>query len=355
VSPTTTSELSVPSRTRRVVVKADAIELEEADLPELAVDEALVQMVVTGVCGSDTHATRGRHPFLPLPYHPGHEVVGIVRSLGADVRNLDVGDRVTVEPTLSCRQCKQCLAGRTNQCEKLQFFGCGWPQGGMADYFTIRANQLHLVPSGFTDEQAALIEPLATPVHAVNLVGGVDGKTVVILGSGVIGLLLVSLTKACGAKRVIVSDPLTAKRKLAVQFGADAAMDATRPDLVAAITVELAESADVVFDCVAVQQTLDQAVALATRAGTVTVVGVPTGPLNIQLPAVQDQQLRIQGCATYVAQDFDQATRLIAEGTIPVGDIVTATVDLEDAATAFALSASGEHLKVLVRATAPHP
>jgi len=350
VTPTMNSNAVIPSRIRRVVVKPGAIELEEVDLPAPAADEALVQMVVTGVCGSDTHAAQGRHPFLPLPYHPGHEVVGIVRSLGVAVVSLNVGDRVTVEPTLPCLLCKQCLAGRTNQCEKLQFFGCGWPQGGMADYFTIRSDRLHLVPDCFTNEQAAIIEPLSTPVHAVNLVGGVDGKAVVILGSGVIGLLLLRVTRAWGAKRVIVSDPLPAKRDLALRFGADAALDAADPDLVAAITAELGESADVIFDCVAVQQTLDQAVALAFRAGTVAVVGVPTDPLKIQLPTIQDQQLRVQGCATYVAQDIDQAITLIAEGSIPVNDIITASVDLEEAATAFALSASGDHLKVLVRA-----
>ena len=178
-------------------------------------------MTVTGICGSDIHAVHGRHPFVSLPYHPGHEVVGVVESTGDEVTTVAPGHRVTIEPTLPCGRCKMCTTERSNLCENLQFFGCGWNQGGMADYFTIPADRLHRVPDDLDDVTAVLIEPLSTPVHAVRLAGGVAGKSVAILGAGPIGLLLLAVVRAHGAKRVVVTDVLPAKREHALSLGAD--------------------------------------------------------------------------------------------------------------------------------------
>ena len=157
---------------RQVTVYADRIDVAtDAAVPSPKAHEALVRSVVTGICGSDTHAAHGRHPFIPIPYHPGHEAVGVVEALGSQVNGLAVGQRVTVEPDLPCWTCKMCTTGRQNLCESLQFFGCGWEQGGMADYFTVAANRLHAVPDELDDATAALIEPLSTPLHAVRLAG----------------------------------------------------------------------------------------------------------------------------------------------------------------------------------------
>ena len=110
-------------------------------------------------------------PFSSRPYYPGHEVVGAVVAVADGVGNVAIGDRVTIEPTLPCWHCKSCRTGKENLCENLQFFGCGYREGGMADVFSAPAARLHKVPDDFTDFQAALIEPLATPVHAVRLAG----------------------------------------------------------------------------------------------------------------------------------------------------------------------------------------
>src|SRR5438132_2743838 len=118
-----------PPLMRRVVVHADRIEVvTDALVPSPRSHEVLVRSVVVGVCGSDTHAAHGRHPFIPIPYHPGHEVVGVVEALGSDAGGVEVGRRVTVEPDLPCWECKMCTTGRQNLCENLQFFGCGWEQ-----------------------------------------------------------------------------------------------------------------------------------------------------------------------------------------------------------------------------------
>jgi 2-desacetyl-2-hydroxyethyl bacteriochlorophyllide A dehydrogenase len=342
------AETGVPTTMRRVVVSAGGVIVETAPVPQPRANEALVEMRVAGVCGSDTHAAHGQHPFVPLPYRPGHEVVGTVVGVGRDVSSLPVGARVTAEPTLPCWVCKMCTTGRSNLCEDLRFFGCGYEQGGMADYFTIPADRLHVVPSNLDDLQAALIEPLATPVHAIKLIGDVAGKAVVILGAGTIGLLLLAAVRHRGARRVVVTDVLHSKRERAQRLGADAVVDPTRADVVQRVRAALGESADVVFDCVAVQATIDQAIGIALKAGTVVVVGVPTRGVCVPLPLVQDQQVRIQGTATYLPQDYRDAIEILGTGAIRTEDIVTAIRPLDDAAEAFEMSSGGEQVKVVL-------
>lgn len=141
---------------RRVVVTAGGVRVVEAPEPAPGPGEALMRMVAAGVCGSDTHALRGRHPNVTVPYAPGHEVVGVVTRVAPEVTAVKVGQRVVVEPYLPCWECKQCRAGRQNLCERLGFFGCGSAQGGMAEAFTIDARRLHVVPGELDDVAARL-------------------------------------------------------------------------------------------------------------------------------------------------------------------------------------------------------
>jgi 2-desacetyl-2-hydroxyethyl bacteriochlorophyllide A dehydrogenase len=340
--------MAVAERMRRVVVSPDSIDVVDAPTPQPMSGEVLVHSVVSGICGSDTHAAHGRHPFIDLPYHPGHEVVGVIAALGPGVDRLEVGQRVTVEPDLPCWDCKQCRRGMQNLCENLRFFGCGYDQGGMADYFTIPANRLHVIPDELDYRAAALIEPMSTPVHAVRIAGDVRDKAVVILGAGTIGLLVLAVVRAHGARRVVVTDPLPDKLARASRLGADAVLDARSGDLVAQARAALGESADVVFDCVAITPTVRQAVEMASKGGTVVIVGVPADDVNVPLPVVQDHQIRIQGSATYLPEDYAESIRLLVDGDLRVEDIVTAEVPLTRVADAYALSSGGEHVKVLV-------
>jgi 2-desacetyl-2-hydroxyethyl bacteriochlorophyllide A dehydrogenase len=333
---------------RRVVVSADAIDVVSAEVPVAAAGEVLVRTALAGVCGSDTHAAHGRHPFIKLPYHPGHEVIGTIEAVGPGVENLAPGQRVTVEPDLPCWNCKMCLSGRQNLCENLGFFGCGAPQGGMADYFTIDAKRIHAIPDELDDRTAALIEPLSTPVHAVRLAGDLAGKAVAILGAGTIGLLVLAVVRARGARMVVVTDMLASKRERAMKLGADAALDASSVELVGDVRAQLGESADVVFDCVAVEQTVQQAIGMAAKGGTVVIVGVPSRAVSIPLPLIQDQQIRLQGSATYLPEDYEDSIRLLRDGRVRADDMVTAVLPVARVADAFELSAAGEHVKVLV-------
>jgi L-iditol 2-dehydrogenase len=333
---------------RKVVVTPDGVQVVPAPEPAPGPGEVLVRTAVSGVCGSDTHALHGRHPNVTPPYAPGHEVVGVVTAVAPDVTTVQPGRRVTVEPDLPCWACKQCRAGRENLCENLGFFGCGSEQGGMADLFTIDARRVHVVPEDLDDATAALIEPLSTPVHAARLAGPLQGKAVAILGAGTIGLLTLRVARHRGARRIVMTARSAQRRDRATTFGADAVVDASLPDAADRVREALGESADVVFDCVAEESTLHQALAIANKGGTVVVVGVPPGDVRLPLALVQDSQLRIQGSATYLPEDYADAIGLLQAGVVTSADFVTAVRPLEEAAAAFADADSGNHIKVLV-------
>lgn len=337
------------STNRRIVVTAvKAMELRDEPMPMPAAGEIRARSTYIGVCGSDTHAFHGRHPFIPIPYLPGHEATGVVEELGEGVTSVAVGDRIVVEPTLPCWECKTCRNGAENLCENLQFFGCGYPQGGMADQFVVRADRLHVIPDGISDLGAALIEPLSTPVHACRLAGPLKGRAVAILGAGTIGLLTLAVARWSGASKVVVTDPLAAKREIALRLGADAVVDALAPDVAAQVRTALRESADVVFDCVAVKSTTLAAIDMALKGGTVVIVGVAAADFELPIRTIQDQQIRIQGSATYVSQDYAIAIEMIESGAVRAQDFITGQFPLEQAEQAFEASTSGEHIKVLI-------
>ena len=280
-------------------------------------------------------------------------MVGIIADVGSGVDSLAAGQRVTVEPDLPCWTCKQCTTGRENLCENLQFFGCVHDQGGMADYFTIDARRVHVLPDDMSYRTAAMIEPLSTPVHAVRIAGDVRDRAVAILGAGTIGLLLLRVAVAHGAKRVVVTDMLADKRERALALGADRVVDAAAPDAVEQVRAELGESADVVFDCVAAAPTVRQAIGMASKGGTVVIVGVPTGDVSVPLAIVQDHQIRIQGSATYLPEDYAESIDLLQRGDVRADDFVTSVVPMESVSDAFDQSISGHHIKVLVSIDAP--
>jgi threonine dehydrogenase-like Zn-dependent dehydrogenase len=140
------------------------------------------------------------------------------------------------------------------------------------------------------------------------------------------------------------------KRELARRLGADWVYDAVAPNLVAAVRDDLGTSADVVFDCVSTQSSMDQAVAMAVKGGTIVVIGVPAAPVTVPLPEIQDLQVRIQGSATYTRDDMAGAIAMLAAGLVNPDDIITARYPLAEVAAAFAAASSGRQVKVVVAA-----
>ena len=231
-------------------------------------------------------------------------------------------------------------------------FGCGTAAGVMAEYFIVPERNVVMLPDELADLQAALIEPLSTPVHAVRLAGpDLTGQTVVILGAGTIGLLTLVVARQHGAATVVMTNRSAPKRERALALGADAAFDPRDPGVLDAIRAELGgENAGVVFDCVAVRDTVDQALALVLKGGTVMVVGVPPGPVTLPLPDLQDRQIRLQGSAVYLPADYTEAIGLLAAGVVRPEDFVTAQYPLAEAAAGFGAAASGQQIKVVLTA-----
>ncbi|GAB3141540.1 alcohol dehydrogenase catalytic domain-containing protein [Amycolatopsis stemonae] len=330
---------------RRVVVRGlDDIEVVAEPVPRPGPGEVRVRPTVVGVCGSDTHACLGSHPFIDLPYRPGHEVVGVVDLVGEHVGGFTPGDRVVVEPNLACGRCVQCRAGRYNICAELKVFGCQTP-GGLADRFVIDAGRLHPVPDSLSDVDAVLAEPLATPVRAVRSAGDLTGKSIAVLGAGPIGLLVLAAARAAGAARIAVTDLRASKRDRAAELGADVVADG------AGSLAHLAGSADVVFDCVARRASLAQAVSLVVKGGEIVVVGVGSpGETAVRLDLVQDREIVVRGSLMFVAEDFTRSLRLLTEGAVRAEDIVTSVFDgLDTAAAAFRATTDPEECKVLIR------
>lgn len=305
--------------------------------------EVLVATRLVGLCGTDLHAVQGDHPFIDLPYSPGHEAVGIVDAVGEGVEGVAVGDRVVIEPNLYCGTCANCLAGAYNICDELIVFGCQSP-GGMSDYFLIDASRLHAIPANLPDAYAALIEPLATPAHAVAKAEVSEGTKVAVLGAGTIGVLVALVSKARGARQVVITDTDPMKRERALRLGIDVALS---PAEFSQQTAD-APDFDVVLDCVANAPSSAQAVGAVRKGGTMIVVGVPAESLMFPLHLVQDRELRVLGTLMYTKDDFEWAMEFLAGRPAGLDDLITSYYGLEEAGAALAAALSGSEGKVVV-------
>ncbi|WP_326646974.1 alcohol dehydrogenase catalytic domain-containing protein [Streptosporangium sp. NBC_01755] len=326
----------------------ELVEVREVPIPRPEAGEVLVRMAYAGICGSDLHTLRRGHPWLPYPIAPGHEASGVVAEAGPGTAGLAVGDAVYLRPSLHCGQCFYCRRGRENLCANLVGIGSHRP-GAFADYFAVPYAALAPVPTGVSLRAAAMTEPLATAVHAVGLAAGrggrLDGCTVAVLGGGTIGQCVLLAALDAGAGAVAVTDPVAGKRALATRLGAVAALDAADPALEAGLAGVLGGRPDVVFDCVATAGSLGVAISLSSRGGSVIVVGVGHGPLEVAIEAIQDQEIRIAGSAMYVPDDFTAAERLIAAGA-PVDRLVTSVCLVGDAPDALRTAATGTEVKI---------
>ncbi|WP_314451465.1 alcohol dehydrogenase catalytic domain-containing protein [uncultured Microbacterium sp.] len=352
LAPTAAGDGATSTFRRAVAVPFEGLYLEDADVLVPRPDEVLVRSSIVGICGSDTHALSGTHPFLTSAYVPGHEAVGLVAGVGAEVEGLTVGQRVILKPNVSCGTCVNCLAGRSNACEKLTWIGCDpsrqW-SGAMATEFVAPGRNLFPVPDGVDDHTAVLVECLATPVHAARIAGDLDGAHVVVLGAGTIGVLCVVAALHAGATSVVVTDMDEGKLERARRIGAHGAVLASAPDADAQVIRALGNpTADVVLDCVANERSFAQSVALLRRAGSLVVVGVPARDASLPMPLIQDWEIRVQGCAAYTEADVRTAIDIAAAGGLPADEIISQVFELEKVADAFAAATNDSSGKVLI-------
>lgn len=334
------------------LTKPQQLVAEEVQNPVPGPGETVIAVKTVGICGSDIHAYYGQHPYISCPIVPGHEFAGIVTQVGDGVDEAWLGKRVTALPSLVCGQCYNCRTGRFNICQELKVIGCQ-SNGALAEFVKAPADKLFPLPEEMTWEEATLIEPLAVAVHAVRTPGDIVGQRVVVYGGGTIGLLVMQVAKAYGAKEAILSEPNPLRRNLAKQLGADYVIDPTEVQPAKWLDSKFGpEGVDLSFECVGIEATVHQAILSNRKGTTIVIVGVFSKPVMVDMGLVQDRELRLLGTLMYTKTDFTEAIELLSKDKVHGLPLVTHRLDFADALQAFDIieKEKGNCVKLLIKA-----
>ena len=256
------------------------IQLMEVPEPKLVRDDdVLIKIRTVGVCGSDVHyyeTGRIGSQVVEYPFAVGHECAGTVAAAGRSVKTVKPGDRIAVEPAISCGLCDQCLLGRPHTCRKLRFLGCPkQAEGSLSEYIVMPERCCYRISDRTTFYEAALSEPLAIGVYAVKLDAPMKGTKAGILGAGPIGLSVLLPAKAQGTVTIYAADKINSRLDLAERAGAVRGGNPDAEDVVARIKEKEPAGLDVVFECCGRQEALDQAVELLKPGGKLMLIGIP--------------------------------------------------------------------------------
>lgn len=328
--------------------KIGALSVRDVEKPVPKADELLVRVEACGICGTDRHLFLGEFPSHP-PVTLGHEFSGIIEAVGSDVTAFRVGMRVTGDPNIACGACEQCQIGRVNLCHNLQAIGIH-RNGGFAQYVIVPQNQAYALPLSLDPLFGAFCEPLACCLHGVDLAKLRTGSSVIVIGGGVIGLLVVQLARLAGATRVILITRNAAKRELAQTLGATATVDpAQAVDAITAPQGLLPGGADVVFECAGLAQTVEQAPLLVRRGGMVVILGVLPSGMKVQIEPF-DLLFREVSLITSFLNPHTQgrAADLIATGAVQVAPLISRTIGLDQAVHAISNPAGDGEIRSLV-------
>ena len=330
--------------------KPHQLNVTHKDVRKLNNDEVLVKVTACGVCGTDLHIVEGSSRSSP-PVVLGHEYAGIVADAGKESNGFTVGDHVAIDPNIACGTCFYCRRGEVHLCKRLRALGVDI-DGGMAEFSIVPSSQLYRLPGTMAAEQAAFIEPLSCAVHGIDRARIRTGDTVVILGGGTVGLLLLQLARISGASRVIVVEPVEWKRTIASRIGADEALDPNAVDVFQNVRDLTGEGADVVIECAGRPETVALSLKLARRGGTVEWFGVcPLGEMVQMEPNnVYFKELTIVG--SYVnPHTFDRSTALVAANKVSFDHFVVHKFPLDGVHEALKALAEGKTIKSLVLPT----
>ena len=332
-----------------VMTSPGVIEFNEVPVPDMGDDQIKVRMKRIGVCGSDIHVNHGKHPYTSYPVVQGHEVSAKVVEVGKNVTNVKVGDKVTIQPQVVCGKCYPCTHGMYNDCEVLKVMG--FQTTGMAsDYFVCDAKKALKLPDDMSWDHGAMIEPLAVAVHAVRRFGNVEGKTALVLGGGPIGNLVAQTLKAQGATKVMISELSAYRLETAEKCGIHTVNPAEKDLHEEMISYFGPDGADVIFECIGINPTMDQAIRYARKGSDIIVVGVFGDLGTINMGFVQDHELRLIGTAMYREEDYIDAIRLVGEGKIAFDPLITHHFKFDDYKKAYDLidEAKDKAMKVII-------
>lgn len=309
---------------QQVMTAPKNITFREIDIPEPGPDQVLVKIKRIGVCGSDIHVYHGQHPYTSYPVTQGHEVSGKIIKLGEYVKDLEVGQRVTIEPQVFCGRCHPCLHGKYNLCENLKVMGFQ-TTGTASEYFAVDSSKITPLPEGMSYDDGAMIEPLAVTVHAAKRFPDIKGAKVAILGAGPIGILLAQSVKACGASEVLITDISDYRLSLAKSLGADYAVNTRDNDFAKVLTDAFGpDKADVIYDCAGTDITMNQAIQNARKGSTIILVAVFANMANVDLAKLNDSELDLNTTMMYRHEDYVDALRFVNEGKIQLAPLATA-------------------------------
>lgn len=315
-----------------------------ADVPDPAPrpTEIVVRVECCGICGTDLHILAGEFPPTPYPITPGHEFAGEVVARGPDIApDLPLGSRVAVDPSLYCGWCRRCRAGRDNLCENWAAIG-DTTNGAFAEFVAVPAVNAYRLPEHLDAQYGAMAEPLSCAVHGLRRLGPVVGDSVVVIGAGPMGLLLVQLLLHAGAGPVAVVDRITGRLDVALKLGATQAVsDASALD---------GARFDVAVDATGVPGAIETAIGLLDRGGRMLVFGVSPAEAAIRVSpfCIYNDELTIVGSMA-VLRSFGQAVDLLASGAVDPRSLLGEPLPLERFGAAVNRVRAGEGIKWHIR------
>jgi 2-desacetyl-2-hydroxyethyl bacteriochlorophyllide A dehydrogenase len=313
-------------------------------------NQVRVNIKYCGVCGTDIHIYEGdggSSAVIP-PIVIGHEFSGIVSGIGKDVKNIKVGDRVTVDPNDNCGECYFCRNAQGHFCINSIGVGTTYP-GGFAEYVTIREKQIFKIPDHLSYETAALVETVSCCLHGIDICNIKTGQSVLIIGAGPIGLLMLQLAKMSGAGKIIVSEISREKRELALNYGANLVIDPLNEDI-GTVLNENTTNVDCVIECAGTIKTIEQAIKYAGKGATVMMFGLvaPEAIASIKPYEIFKKEIRLT--SSFInPYTFDRAIEVLALGKVKVDDIVTDIIPLDKINEVFEDSSYRRRGKVLIK------
>ena len=331
------------------------IKMEERDIPKAKDNEVLVKLEYVGICGSDLHyyETGAIGDFVVKPpFVLGHEPGGTVVEVGKDVKHLKVGDRVALEPGKTCGHCEFCKTGRYNLCPDVVFFATPPVDGVFQEYVAHEADLCFKLPENVSTLEGALIEPLAVGFHAAMQGGARAGQTVVVMGSGCIGLVTMMALKAMGVSKVYVVDIMEKRLEKALELGADGVINGKEKDAVEEV-MKLTDGrgCDLVIETAGTQITTVQAMRMTKKGATIVLVGYSkTGEMTLPISMALDKELTFKTVFRY-RHIYPMAIEAVAAGKVNLKGIVTDIFSLDEAQKAmdYSVNNKADVVKAVIR------
>ena len=321
------------------------LRLSDEPVPAPGPGMSLVKVTAVGICGSDLHwwAEAGiGDAVLADPLVPGHEAAGTVA--GGPRR----GERVAIDPAITCGTCRACRSGYRNLCTRILFAGHGSQDGAMREYLAWPSDLLHPLPDALTDADGAMLEPLGVAIHAADLGHLRLGGSAVVAGCGPIGLLLIQVLRAAGAAWVAAFDPLPHRREAASRLGADLAADPAEARVPADLRELTGDGVDVAFEMAGTDGAVQLAMMAARPGGRVVLGGIPgDDQTRFQASVARRKGLTI-AMVRRMNETYPRAIRLAAAGKIDLRSLLSHRFPLVQAADAFGAAARRDGLKVIV-------